>query len=381
MKHTLEQIQTEVAQLLARTGASVVLWHDPHGAYAEDALRVQPPAGTALLREEDTTIRELLARVNAATAQAPLVVYRRRFHDIAEGDLLADLEACAPRISCEAEAEAGADAAAHGRHELIAPLAAALTEDWYTPEDFSCIVAEHAPSGLGSTASALAAQLGFSWHEGCVVRSTWATPNAYYRSLLTGPLVPRSSIDQKILASQGFAAYVDLLQEQMEMLAYDDSTWITKQGLEELGIAREDLVQFGRDVTALCDAEGTCYGTLPWLKRSGAPLKLLRYELADAFYEHVLRLRRLGLGSGSICGVPFFSVHNAQPSGRAFVEHLVRQEVSIALEGLLERMQEDFGIPLTRARLIALVRQTNLFFSPEADRVYIDHDQFIREME
>lgn len=371
MKYTIEHIQATLAKLLKADRAPVVLWHDPRGTYATDAVRVTLPAGARLLVEDKATTMELLLDATSATVEKPFVIYRKRFHQTAEGDVLADLEACVPRVSFEA------DAPKHDHSEI----ASALTEDWYTPEDFARIVQEHAPDGVAAVPEMLAPQLGFSLCDGCVLRNTWPSPTAFYRTLFNKPLVSRSSIEPKILASTGLNAYTDLLHERMSLFAYDSGTWITSQGLAELGISQDDLVQFGRDVTRRCDEERTRYGTLPWLQRAGSNIKLLRYELADEFYQSVLRLRRIRLGSGTICGTPFFAVHNAQPSGKAFIEDVVRREESIALEGLLELLQEDYGIPLTRSKLIALVRQTSLFFSPEADRVYIDHDQFIREME
>lgn len=371
MKYTTEHIKTRLASLLETRKAPVALWHDPHGTYAADAERIMLPAGASLVVEDQATTMELLRGAVSATVEAPLIIYRKRFHQVAEGDILADLEACAPRISFEA------GTAEHNHGKSLSTL----TEDWYTPEDFASIVQAHAANGFSTVPEMLAPQFGFSLCDGCVLRNTWPNPQAYYRTLLNEPLVPHSNIVPKILESAGFNAYVDLLHERMELFEYDKDTWITPSGFTELGIAQEDLVQFGRDVTRRCDEERTLYGTMPWLHRAGDDIKLLRYELSDEFYQSVLRLKRLRFGNSAICGVPFFSVHNAQPSGRAFIEDVVRREESIALEGLLELMQEDFGIPLTRNRLITLVRQTKLFFSPEADRVYIDHDQFIREME
>ena len=51
------------------------------------------------------------------------------------------------------------------------------------------------------------------------------------------------------------------------------------------------------------------------------------------------------------------------------------------LEVLLDMLREDYGIPLQRTQLLQLLRATDLFYSPELDRAYASHNQFVREVE
>lgn len=102
---------------------------------------------------------------------------------------------------------------------------------------------------------------------------------------------------------------------------------------------------------------------------------------ADCFYESALLSRRRSVSRGHLAGRRIFADSHAQARGRDLVESIVRAEVSLDLEGLLEILRNDYGIPVQRAQIVALVRQTGLFYSPELGRVYRDHDQFVREVE
>ena len=56
-------------------------------------------------------------------------------------------------------------------------------------------------------------------------------------------------------------------------------------------------------------------------------------------------------------------------------------EQSLQADDLLDILQADYGIPVTRSQLLQLIRKAELFFSPELDRVFCNRKQFLREVE
>ena len=165
------------------------------------------------------------------------------------------------------------------------------------------------------------------------------------------------------------------------LFPYDADTWITATGLAELDIAPEDLDAFARDAVRASVGAGIPQFTVPWLRAHASELALLAYGLDDSFYESVLLSRRRLATRGHLGGRRIFAEPHAQTRGRDLVESLVQSELSMDVEELLDVLRDDYGIPVQRPQLVSLMRATNLFFSPELDRVYASHNQFVREVE
>ena len=84
---------------------------------------------------------------------------------------------------------------------------------------------------------------------------------------------------------------------------------------------------------------------------------------------------------GHLAGRRIFAEPHTQARGRDLVESLLRQEASLDLDELFDIIHDDYGIGITRVQLLQLVRAAKLYYSPELDRVYVNHAQFIREVE
>ena len=166
-----------------------------------------------------------------------------------------------------------------------------------------------------------------------------------------------------------------------DLLEYDDSSWITQEGLGALDIKRKDLRGFALDAIEHCMDDGTPYFTVPWLRREVSDLPLLDYGLSNEFYESVLMSQEDLLAHGNLAGVKLFAPQGSDMKGREFIRKLVAREESIDLDDLVDDLKDDYGIVISRSRLSSLVRDGGLFYSSEFDRVYVDHDRFVLEVE
>lgn len=409
-------LQDELDAFLAFAPGGVVLWHDPDGTYAGALDALALPADVQLVREASVPSFWLLQSVNGIAPDETLLLYRNRRHRIEEADWLADIEAYAacfaPSSSAQlAPAASEARPVAHlgeggaqpapspegndaqpipssnetAAQPLPAPREAAaqplpdLTDNWYSLTSFRTMLA--ATGVTEANLAAAAKQLGYRLFDDCALRHPWESPTAYYRSLFENELVPHSNLSEAMRAAGSFKTYLAGALAKSAVLDYDDETWITGAGLRELDIAATDLDAFAWEAVKASVDAGIPQFTVPWLRANAPGLSLLAYDFADCFYESVLLARRHLATRGHLGGRRIFAEPHTQARGRDLVESLVRAERSLDVEELLDILQHSYGVPIQRAPLITLMRATNLFFSPELDRVYEDHDQFVREVE
>lgn len=423
----LTAFQEQLEAFLSYAEGNVLLWHDPSGRFANALDRLALPDDVVLLHEDTERRFALAQRLNDIAPDERILFYRTRRHRVEANDWFAGLEACAECFDVDAsgleldepaEATTGTvtDAAEPKQVEaeeatpkpvtdaVAAPIRAAdadaaqtsapsaliesafdhlqadLDQDWYSLKAFR----HAARTALGRQDDlpddVLGRMLGFTVYADCALRSTWRSLEAFYSSLFQAPLVTHGSIPNAIHAAQSFKQYLFRRTDQMLLFDYDDETWITPDGLRELDIDRNAILAFARDAASACPS-ALPYLTIPWLRSAGTRIPLLEYELSDAFYESALMPRCTTLGRFTLCGRLVFAASNAIPRGRDFLTALVRRERSIQVDDLLDIFQADYAIPLTRSQLISLVRAAGLQYAPELDRVYIDHNQFIKEME
>lgn len=409
-------LQDELDAFLAFAPGGVVLWHDPDGTYAGSLDALALPADVQLVREASVPSFWLLQSVNSIAPDETLLLYRNRRHRIEEADWLADIEAYAacfaPNSSAQLTPAAsetqpvthlgedgtqpapsleGNDAqpirssSENAVQPLSAPHEAAtqplsdLTDNWYSLTSFRTMLA--AAGVTEANLAAAAKQLGYRIFDDCALRDPWDNPTVYYRSLFENELVPHSNLSEALRTAGSFKTYLAGALAKSTVLDYDDETWITDAGLRELDIAATDLDAFAREAVRVSVDAGIPQFTVPWLRANAPDLPLLAYDFADCFYESVLLARKHLATRGHLGGRRIFAEPHTQARGRDLVESLVRSERSLDVEELLDILQHSYGIPIQRAPLITLMRATNLFFSPELDRVYEDHDQFVREVE
>lgn len=382
----ITHIQQELAEFLAATTGNIVLWHDPEGSF-EDALgSLELPPTVNLLSDKGIGAFATKQALNSLAPDERIVLYRRKRHRIEEPDWFSDIEAYADCFVPENDEELPIPATEEAIRVSSSTSRAQLLDgyhldvDWYTIDGF-----ETAARSLDIDPSLYDAevqpwQLGFRRYDDCVVRNTWRSAPAYYQSLFSAPLVG-SELPPDLKSCGSFRRFAASSVLSGMFFLYDDETWITKAGLAELDITHEELDAFARAAADFYCASDIPQFTLYRLKHDMPNLELFAYELNDCFYESVLASRRSHLETNSLCDVRTFAPAGVPVQGRALVATIVMSEQSLQADDLLDILQADYGIPVTRSQLLQLIRKAELFFSPELDRVFCNRKQFLREVE
>ena len=402
MPHSLQQ---QLDDFLAFATGDVLVWHDPTGAAYELGRRLNLPDDVKLYVEADTPRFELICALNNIAPDERVFVIRARRHRVEEDDWLADIEARAENFEpdlaglppvdlespatlsetmapeeCAHDIELSAEAEQTGQELQTSQIE--LTDAWYASDAFHKALER---TGIAASSddeiAAAATAAGYALFADCAIRGNHDSPAEYYRALFAAPLVTHDSLPEDMLSAPSFKSYLSSAQAAGTVFDYDKDTWITTAGLQELEISRADLDAFAKESVATSVAAGIPQFTVPWLRANAAGIALLAYSLSDIFYESVLLSRKRFCTRGHLGGRRIFAEPHTQARGRDLVTSLLERESSLDIDELCEILTEEYDIGITIPQLVSLIRATNLFYSPELDRVYVSHDQFGREVE
>lgn len=411
---SLVELSEQLQMAFDTTSGSILLWHDVGGAYADVVERVLLPDDVVLIREDVAGKFETIRAVNELGFDERALFYRSSPCVVDANDWFADVEASAESFVPEAHVEAietrevvadidecgsvsavehaAVTTSAHSRLPIdehvdgvtggviaVEPNHPDLDEDWYLLSQF----AELAGCSPDETLKLelFAYQTGFTLYADCACRGRGVSQTDFYLSLMHGAIVEHDSLPQSMLNCMSFKNMVYRAIRSGDLLDYDESSWITRDGLDELDIRDADLRSFALDAIERGADDDTPYFTVPWLRRCASELPLLEYGLSDAFYESVLLSQEDLLGHGNLVGIKLFAPRGHPMRGRDFIQAVVGREISIDIDDLVDLLLEEYGVAVPRAQLIQIIRKSDLFYSSASERVFVSHDQFVLEVE
>ena len=369
------QLQGQLDAFLATAEDDVLLWHDAAGHYSDAVGWLGLPGDVRLVREDFGSRFGLACVLNDVAPDERVLFYRSHPEVIEARDWFCDLESRCPCFHPSGELS---ESALRKRtcEPAAGPAAAEVTQlpeldcDWYPLERFDELAGGRP-----------AEEVGFRSYADCVVRVTFGSLWDYYDSIFLPPLVGAGSLPDGLGEAQSFRMYVYQRLQRGTLFSYDADTWITPSGLAELEISDDDVSAFAGQALAASAVAGISCFTVPWLQANAPELPLLQYGLDDRFYESVLFSCGASLSSGLLCKRRIFAPKGEGARGRDLVRTLVQRERSPEVDGLLAELADSFGVALPRGQLLTLARKAGLFFSPEFDRIYPDHQAFIDEVE
>lgn len=380
-----EDLQRALSEFLDVCAKSIVVWSDAGGFWQSELARLTLPEDTIILDEDETPRFALLEKASELGPDERLVIYRKKRAGIDSADWFADIESYAEHFSFSKPTDLAHGDAVSTDNGNSSPFGITsigrlkLEQDWYTPEAFQSALTELNISL--SLQSLSASEHGYRLVDDCVLSRAWSAPAAYYRSLLQGLIVLHESIPQDIRSAGSFKRFCAQEISLGRLFDYDEEAWITPKGLRELDIDASDLDAFAREASQYWSQQAIPQFTLPLLRSSALNLPLLNYDLSDCFYESALASRREYVTRGRLGERSIFSPTGTSARGRDLVSSIVREEGSLFMDDLADILREDYGILVTVTQVSQLVHAASLFYSPDLDRVYADHNQFVREVE
>lgn len=264
-----------------------------------------------------------------------------------------------------------------------ARMAALFAGDCYELSDIENAYRREFSSGDLSRVNALSVRnLGFKVYSHCVIRDTWPSQFAYFDSVLLGKSVLfESDVPSNLWGIRAFDHYFDMLVRQGRLLPFGGGEWITEGGMRELGIGKDDLLDFAGQVASMCEEYGYSYCNAVLLRNCSFEHELLDYELNDEFYAYALCIEGTRFLPLNCSRKRIACLDGAKTSTAAFVDAQIPEGGSIDVEDLIDEIKERYGIEVRRDKVLSAPERTDLYYSQVTNMIYKTKATFIKEIE
>jgi DNA mismatch repair protein MutH len=253
-----------------------------------------------------------------------------------------------------------------------------LTEPIYTFEDFNAItsqVVENFEQYYFNEENISA--LGYNIHPSFVLVKEVDRPEKYFeQKIFEHDYFTR--IVHPIYDSPQFLRKLVNLENSYDLVKIEENTYITINKLNKANIDKNDLIGFKKAAEEFMNY-GKFY-TWHSIENNGFRHSLIEMGFEPIFYESLLK-RPGVLKFMNIVDTTFFVKTLDDFNVSELFLHLMGEESSVSLDDLESKFINEFGAIITRDSIIYQANQSELFYSRELERMFVNIDEYYQYIE
>jgi DNA mismatch repair protein MutH len=253
-----------------------------------------------------------------------------------------------------------------------------LTEPIYTFEDFNVLaskVVENFEKYYFNEDNISA--LGYNIHSSFVLVKEMDRPEKYFEQKIFEHDYFTKVVDP-IYDSPQFIRKLNNLENSYDIVKVEENTYITINKLNKANIYKNDLIGFKKEAEKFMN-----YGEFyTWysIENNGFRNSLIEIGFEQIFYESLLKRPGI-LKFMNINQTTFFVKTIDDFNVSELFQHLMDEESSISLDDLESKFIEEYGAVITRDSIIYQVNQSELFYSRELERLFLNIDAYYQYIE
>ncbi|WP_456276490.1 sigma factor-like helix-turn-helix DNA-binding protein [Bacillus sp. AK128] len=167
------------------------------------------------------------------------------------------------------------------------------------------------------------------------------------------------------------------LERSLDIVKVEKDVYITAKKLESAGITKQMLHDFREQ--ALLFAPEEEYFTIHTLRKRGFLHDLDQFGFDEVSYERIIwtdsRVKTIHLAVGSI-----FLKTDQDISFIDFIQSIVEEYESINMYVLQDEIQDKYNLQIDLGKVIYLSKETNMYYSEELNKLFIDKETFYEEI-
>ncbi|QNR22501.1 hypothetical protein HNY42_16000 (plasmid) [Exiguobacterium sp. Helios] len=212
--------------------------------------------------------------------------------------------------------------------------------------------------------------VGYDLRWGLVIRKELGSGEKYFRRVLLSEDYFRRD-DSPAQNTRSFWNALLNLQESLDLFCIEEEVYMNILVLERAGIRKRDVADFrSRVVSHFSDGR---YYTMKNI-RDEIEHPLLNLWFDDIFYERICRsdakVRFIPVPSGDV----FYQARERR-NQIDFIGHLSVDGIQI--DDLRKSIEHTYGIVFERAKVIEKINSSNMYYTPEMERVYLGKQSFL----
>lgn len=255
-----------------------------------------------------------------------------------------------------------------------------LSGDYYAIRDVERIYLREFPGADPSRIDPYTLKtLGFRVYSSYVVRGTYASAVDYFNFLLTS----RDVVDMRdhpagIQNIVAFKSEMYRLRQEREIVEFGPYKFIHIRRLAQYGVTRETLEDYCRAVQRF--TEQSLFFTVRSIVAEGFSHPLDELGFDEYFYAAVLTEDRERFSYQRMGGTRVFVNGRKSDIFKDMLFWLVGTAGRMDIYELRDLLEDRYGIALDKDKLIAVIRETDMYYDVIMQAVYIDYDTYFEEV-
>jgi transcriptional regulator with XRE-family HTH domain len=219
-------------------------------------------------------------------------------------------------------------------------------------------------------------KIGYSLKGKYVLRNKYGTVDKFFKEHI---------LSQDYFSKQGLELYNTSvfnrtlydLEKELDVVKIENDIYITAKKLEDAEVTKSLLLDFREQVLDIVDENQ--YFTLYSLRQNDFIHDIDELGFDSFFYDRIIwtseKVRAIPLASGYI-----FIKKEKDISLIDFIRFLVERVEIINIYDMRDYVEKYYGISLDLSRVLALVRDTDMYYSEDLSRLYINKNTFFEEI-
>lgn len=167
------------------------------------------------------------------------------------------------------------------------------------------------------------------------------------------------------------------LERSLDAIRIDRDIYITSKKLNSVGIFKEQLIEYREAVYSF--ASDVPYFTLPQIRKLGFKHELEEFGFSDLFYERII-WSHPSIQSIHTASHIIFKTSSDVVNLTSFIKYIMTEHNQLDFYSFLEKVSNKYEVNLNPNRVIELINKSNMYYSPEMERIYLDKDTFIKDI-
>ncbi len=264
--------------------------------------------------------------------------------------------------------------------EQFARMRTVLTEDFYTLRDVRRLFENEYPEANRGLINAYNLKtLGYHVLTDYVVRKTYSNATEYFESLLTTEdVVDTASFPSAFSNITLYTSRLSRLRQRRDIIEFEPKKYINFRRLKAIGITPQQIEEYCEKVYAFLP-QGTIF-TIFSLRKAGFTHELDDLYFDEWFYSSLLTEDRERFRSQKAGGTRLLRVGTEDVQISTFIEWIIEREERMELDDLVQLLHEQYGVMLSRDKVLLAIHDTSLYYDAIMDAVYVDYETYYEEV-
>lgn len=263
-------------------------------------------------------------------------------------------------------------------NEELNMLSEVLNKNLYTMNQARKIFIEIFPNKVKYFNTYNLKKIGFSLSKNIIYKNEYGSLEKFIENYFKENKIVDFGGDFSILfLNRAFNQVIPELQRKYQIIEFDKNKYISIEKINEIGYSINEIKDF---INKAIEYSEENFFTLFWLEKNEFEHKIFDMGFDSYFYENILRyderIKWFKIGNTMV-----FKKDNISITSNRLISWFISSYLKMDIYDLLNILSREYNIKLEKSKLITIARNAGLFYSEIKEKIYIDYDEYFKEID